>query len=445
MKILKQISVALFMFMAAYQISLSQNGEYQYIDFNHGQNNNMNAEWIQAIQIIEPACRSDVKGNVMIKFSASGMEQAKAFCWQQPIQENTSHWGHRVDLVPEGITLEADGTGAFTFPADEFPAGPLNIRIFAFNKEGKRDFFELQLYNKGGVNWNRGIPGNDPPAATANGLQLVFSDDFDGPLSISNDGQGARYCAHKPLTGDFSGWQFTDVTSPYNPFEQRDSYLRIKARKAPGTNGSSGIIASVGMNGEGFWTKAPCYLECRFTAQSAPGTWPAFWTLNAFDGEAGDELDIIEAYGGMGKGNPNYDEGYHIVSHFWGQQNPDGTRKKDVSAKVPMTQLGGKSNWTETFHTYAVYVGLDETVYYFDDIEVVRHPTNDKSREKPIFFLVNYAIGGISRWPIDLERYGNGTDMYVDYIRVYAEKPLDYKVPPELIEKHLEADRKRNQ
>lgn len=56
------------------------------------------------------------------------------------------------------------------------------------------------------------------------------------------------------------------------------------------------------MDGEGFFTKAPCYLECRFTAQSAPGTWPAFWTLTSIDrGINGDELDIVEAYGGVGK------------------------------------------------------------------------------------------------------------------------------------------------
>ena len=36
-------------------------------------------------------------------------------------------------------------------------------------------------------------------------------------------------------------------------------------------------------------------------------------------------------------------------------------------------------------------------------------------------FMVNYAIGGISGWKIDLERYANGSDMYIDYIRVYGE------------------------
>ena len=57
--------------------------------------------------------------------------------------------------------------------------------------------------------------------------------------------------------------------------------------------------------------------------------------------------------------------------------------------------------------------------YYFDGIEVLRHATNDKPLQ-PHVVAVNYAIGGISGWPIDLKRYGNGSDMYVDYIRVYA-------------------------
>ncbi len=68
-------------------------------------------------------------------------------------------------------------------------------------------------------------------------------------------------------------------------------------------------------------------------------------------------------------------------------------------------ELGGKSYWSTTFHTYGLYVGRDETIYYFDGIEVLRHPTNDISKEKPLFFLINYAIGGISGWPIDLERF----------------------------------------
>lgn len=160
-------------------------------------------------------------------------------------------------------------------------------------------------------------------------------------------------------------------------------------------------------------------MECRFTAQSAPGTWPAFWTINQIHNAPGDELDIIEAYGGQGKGNPNY-WGYSVTSHFWGQHNADGTPKDAVWKSIDMLKLGGKSSWSTTFHTYGMYVGMDETTYYFDNMEVFRHPTNEISRDFPHLFMVNYAIGGISGWPIDLERYGNGSDMFVDFVRVYA-------------------------
>ncbi len=393
----------------------------QYADFNYGQNDGENSEWIQNISVLSPECRSDVKGKVTVRFSAPGMTEARAMLWQQPSRSDRSVWGHDECLTPrKGLRIGKDGTASFTFNADKFPAGPMNVRIYAHNDRGEKDFFELQLYNTGGVKWNQGIPAGTP--AGAHGLKLVFEDDFDGPLSISNDGRGARYNAHKPRFGDFSGWQFADADGPDNPFFQRDTYLKIAARKRPGTNGSSGLIASVNMDGEGFWVKAPCCLECRFTAQSAPGTWPAFWTITGIDRNSdGDELDIIEAYGGVGPGNPNH-PGYSICSHFWGQKNPDGTDRGYRDCVVPMMEIGGKSYWSTTFHTYAVRIDLDDTVYYCDDIEVFRHPTNDVSRDRPHLFLINYAIGGISGWGIDLERYGNGTDMYVDYVRVYAEK-----------------------
>lgn len=398
-----------------------------YHEFNYGQDTSK-SNWVQVIQVTSPAYRSDIQGSVEVQFTAPGMTSASAKCWQQPTPQEPGEWGHDVTLTPaSGLPLDAAGKGVFTFPADSFPHGPTNIRIFTTAPDGKQDLCELQLYNKGGVLWNQGIPKADPPAAK--GLQLVFQDDFDGPLSISKDGRGARYSAHKPRFGDFSGWQFSDPIADGKPFSQVDTYLKIAARKEPGTKGRSGLIASVNMDGEGVWAKAPAYLECRFTAQSAIGTWPAFWTITGLDrNSGGDELDIIEAYGGVGKGNPNH-PGYSIVSHFWGISKESG-KKRSYSTRASMMELGGKSYWSTTFHTYAVYIGLEETVYYFDNLEVLRHPTNAVSRDNPHCFLINYAIGGISGWKIDLSRYGDGTDMYVDYVRIYAKDKLDYKLPP---------------
>lgn len=405
-----------------------------YHEFNYGNVNKEAGDWVEAIHVTQPKPRSKVSGLVTVTFKATDMTEATAFCWQQPAESDaTDSWGQDVNLTPDGIVLSDRGNGWFKFNAEEFPNGPMTVRIYARNKAGKKDIYELQLFNTGGVVWNQGIPENPPPAAK--GMQLVFEDDFDGPLSISADGRGTTYMSHKPGGGDFSGWPFTAPQGEGKPFEREGTWLRIAARKDRETpKGRSGIIASVDRDYSGVWAKAPCYFECRFTAQSAIGTWPAFWTMAPGKGDAVDELDIIEAYGGKGKGNPNH-PGYSIVSHFWKQTNPDGSKKKAFSTRPEIMNLGGKSYWSTTFHTYAVSIGLEDTVYYFDDIEVFRHPSGAVSKSSPHFFLVNLAIGGISGWPIDLERYGNGSDMWVDYVRVYAEEPVDPDYTPALGEK----------
>ena len=78
-----------------------------------------------------------------------------------------------------------------------------------------------------------------------------------------------------------------------------------------------------------------------------------------------------------------------------------------------------------------MFIGLEETVYYFDDTEVFRHPSGGVSKSNPHYFLINLAIGGISGWPIDLLRYENGSDMWVDYVRVYAKDPVDPDYSPD--------------
>jgi hypothetical protein len=402
-----------------------------YHEFNYGRVKEGVENWVQAIRVTQPELRSDVSGMVTVTLNAKGMTEATAFCWKQPdTSEPENVWGKDVNLTPAGIPLDKRGNGSFKFDAEEFPNGPMSVRIYARNEAGKKDIFELQLFNTGGAVWNQGLPDAPPPAAR--NLQLNFEDDFDGPLSISNDGRDATYTAHKPGGGDFSGWQFSNVLGEGKPFSRKGTWLRIAARKdQESPKGRSGLIASVGTDYSGVWVKAPCYLECRFTAQSAIGTWPAFWTLAPGKGDVVDELDIVEAYGGKGEGNPNH-PGYSIVSHFWKQTNADGSKKKAPSTRPDIMNLGGKSYWSTTFHTYAVYVGLDDTVYYFDDVEVFRHPSGEVSKSSPHCFLINLAIGGISGWPIDLQRYENGSDMWVDYVRVYARDPVDPDYTPAL-------------
>lgn len=378
-----------------------------------------NVRWEQRIRVLSPAPCSDVKGRVEVQMETKGLSHIAARCFVLK-QSRKGTVAEDVPLLPEGFSLDADGRGSFHFNADKLPHGPLTIQFTGENEEdGVRDLYELQVYNTGGKrDKTSGIPDTIPVAAR--GMKLAYSDDFDGPLSISRDGRGARYNAHKPTFGDFSGWPFSDPVGDLNPFRQRDTYLIIRARKPEGSRGSTGLLATVDMDGKGYRATPPFYMECRLMAQSAPGTWPAFWTITNINHGQGDELDVIEAYGGWGEGNPN-STGYWVTSHFWNQNDAEGKPLKHPGQLIQMTDKGLKTSWSQTFHTYGLRVDRDFTTYFMDDREVWRHRTNSFSYSQPHVLLINYAIGGSSGWKIDLERYGNTSEMYVDFVRVFEE------------------------
>ena len=387
-------------------------------------------QWVSSIAVSSPDYCSNIKGDTTVTFTAPNLTHFKVLCWQQPTPDNPSPWGHDA-VVAADVKPDLSGDSySFDFNADKFPNGPIIIRIFGKSDDGKKqDMCQLQVYNQGGVVWNQGIPKTDPPAAQ--GMKLAFSDDFDKLPTMSHDGIGATYETHKTGGGDFSDYglcPFTDSESPLNPYSQVGTFLRIHATVAHGgEKGSTGLLSSLHEDGTGFTATAPCYFECRFLAQSSPGTWPAFWLLTQEPkgGKGADELDVIEAYGGLGAGNPNFFN-YAATSHWWDQPTPSWATKgspdfvNEGHIDVPMVDLGGKSSWSTTFHTYGILITKTDTVYYLDDIEVLRHPTLPHSQEKPFWFLINYALGGISGWKIHMDRYNYQTDMWVDYVRVYA-------------------------
>ena len=104
-----------------------------------------------------------------------------------------------------------------------------------------------------------------------------------------------------------------------------------------------------------------------------------------------------------------------ITPHTLGYRWPAGNYN---SRSVPMKNFGGGVGWADTPHTYGLLVTLTNFVFYLDNIEVLRVPTSPLAQKDPMYFMVNLAIGG-NGWPVDLSRYGNIVDMYVDYIRVY--------------------------
>ncbi|MGN0847259.1 MAG: hypothetical protein ACI4RA_07740 [Kiritimatiellia bacterium] len=398
----------------------------EYPEFYNG-DETKGVAFVQSIRAIEPKDRAEVSGPVKVVFEAPGMGHAVARCWRRSRAADGDDWGR--DAVLGEFNLVANARGEFVFPAPEFQSGPVTIRIQASSRDGKQDYYELQLYNAVGTAWQAGLPKSDPPGAR--GMKLVFADDFTS-LSVSPDGRGARYAAHKTGGGDFSGWPFSDPEGENRPFAVKDTYLRIHASKPEGTRGRTGILSSLRADGTGIAVPVPSYFECRLMCHSAPGSWGAFWTLTK--GTIGmpkshpdfervkkmgcDELDVIECYGGYGPKNPNHGGKYGVTSHFWGQD------LKGFHCFPDAQTIGGGSSWSWTFHRYGVAITETDTVYYLDDVEVLRHPTGPVSRAQETWFLINYAIAGISGWPYDLARYGNASDMWVDWVRVYCGKEL---------------------
>jgi hypothetical protein len=380
------------------------------------------------ISVTDPAYGSDISGDTKINFVAPGLTSVVVDCWQQGD-------GFGKDTTVDTVTPDPDGKGSVVFPADKFPHGPITVRLSG-KKDGVVDDCYLQLYNKTGVSWNEGIPKEAPPAAK--GMKLVYSDDFNGPLSIGDD-SNSTYYDHKPPDGsqDFSSIPFKSFSSAANPFSQVDTYLRIRADQKAG---SSGLISSLKKDGTGFMTTMPCYFECRFIAPTAKGTWPAWWLLTT-DPKADpkdtsqpvDELDIIEAVGGEGPGEPNGNGDpkngglYQVTPHAWNQPQNKALETKayqDMHDPISMTKAGVPSTWYQTFHTYGCLITETDTIYYLDNVEVARHATLPTSKKLPFFFLINLATG--SGWPVDLSRYDGHVDMYVDWVRVYHD---DSQIP----------------
>jgi len=373
---------------------------------------------LHQIAVAAPAYCSDVAGDTPVALVAPGFSRVTVKCWKQGD-------GFGADSTVAVVDLDAQGRGSFRFPAQDYPHGPLTVRISGENGAAQDNCY-LQLYNRGGMPWNEGLP-RDPPAAE--GMTLVFADDFTGPFTVSSTGTKGTYYDHKPPGGqqDFSTLRFTSLDQPHNPFRQVDSYLRIRASEDAQ---SSGLISSLKNDASGITARAPCYFECRFLGPNAIGTWPAFWLMTDYMtayvqgkglDEPCDELDIIEAYGGEGPGHPNAFDAYMICPHAWNQGDAGKTLEKQafdgLRNPIRMRKFGIPSTWFETFHTYGCKVTEAQTIYYCDNVEVGRHATLPLSKQAPIFFLVNLATGG--GWPVDLSRYHGLADMYVDYVRVY--------------------------
>ncbi|SFT13050.1 discoidin domain-containing protein [Paenibacillus sp. BC26] len=371
------------------------------------------------VSVISPSYGASINGTITIKFYAPGMQNVWARSWHQPDTAHPNANGY--DSWFQRVTPAANGYGEVTFPAADFPHGPITVILSAWDSpEGNPNYAHsdncyVQLYNEGGVTWKQGIPS---APSQASGMSVLFQDDFTGPLSASRTGAGATYATSKPDAPngtEFGEAIFADYGSANDPFAILGSnYLRIRAKKAPagtvdpmGWNRTytGGLLSSVRTNGTGV-AATYGYFEARILMPAGKGTWPAFWLMSQNSISQGvpstAEIDTVEAYGQ----DPN---GACQAKHWWAG-NPE---MHDTHCSSSNFAFGDNAS---TWHIYGTKITPTDTIYYIDNVEVWRHTTFDQAKT-PMYFMLNLALGG--GWPIDLARYNNQVDMFVDYVRVF--------------------------
>ncbi|MBM7564910.1 glycoside hydrolase family 16 protein [Paenibacillus sacheonensis] len=371
------------------------------------------------VSVISPSYGGTVNGTVTIKFYAPGMQNVWARAWHQPDASNGGANGY--DKWFQRVTPDANGYGEVTLNASDYPTGPLTVILSAWDSpEGNPNYTQsdncyLQLYNSGGVVWKRGIPA---APAQASGMSVLYQDDFTGSLSISQTGAGATYASHKPDSpggSDFGDAIFADYESAYNPFTVLGgNFLRIRASKTPagyvdpkGWNRTwfGGMLSSLRTDGTGV-AATYGYFEARIQMPQGKGTWPAFWLMSQNSISQGvpstAEIDTVEAYGHNAAGACQ-------AKHWWA-----GSPEMHDTHCLP--NGFGFGDMASTWHLYGTKITATDTIYYIDNVEVWRHATFDQAKT-PMYFMINLALGG--GWPVDLARYNNQVDMYVDYVRVF--------------------------
>jgi beta-glucanase (GH16 family) len=189
-------------------------------------------------------------------------------------------------------------------------------------------------------------------------------------------------------------------TASANPFSVQNGVLTISAEPTTdamkwalgGHEYTSGVLTT-----HSSFSQTYGYFEMRADMPENQGAWPAFWLLPE-DGSWPPELDVVEMRG----------------------QDPttvNVTVHSNETGKHTMETTPVKVGSTAGFHNYGVLWDKDQIVWYFDDVAVA-HQQTPSDMHKPMYMLVDLAVGGAAGDPGDGMK--NGAEMKVDYVHAYS-------------------------
>ena len=275
-----------------------------------------------------------------------------------------------------------------------FPfAGNFDIELVTY--KGNDSFAETQIVS---------ITQDDPNYIP--NMTLVWSDEFNGSSVNTNDWT---------FETGASGWgnqELQNYTNGNNA-DVIDGNLIITARKLddntlPGSYTSTRMITS---NKRDFTYGK---MEIRAKLPSGIGIWPAIWMLgsnfNTIGWPACGEADIMEYVGY----EPNI---VHSTVHTTAGSGGSGS---GGSISLPTCE--------EEFHVYGLLWTEEKMTFYVDTTTNIVHTYNPPVKtnenwpfDKPLFFILNVAVGGTWGGAQGVDNSIFPQSMYVDYIRVYQE------------------------
>ena len=292
-------------------------------------------------------------------------------------------------------------------------------------------------------------------AAAPTGYELSWSDEFDGS-NLDTSKWGYAYGCFDPRLKTQ-----THYTDSSENVSVSGGYLRLTARHSPTRekwnketrkmetidrtctrteNGqkvtypapfTSGMVQTRDDKGNvKYAAYGDFYAEARIQLPDGPSSWASFWFTGTQGGPwpGNGEIDAVEAKG--------YDPNYL-------QANTHTPRASDPSkSEQHHGQLGGNGTSQTQFHVYGVEKTGEKITFYLDGVP--RHTVNysDLGGANPfvvdgngMVIRLNHMVGGTflttdsgDTTYVDATAYadryaGTGSDMLVDYVRVYSKKP----------------------
>ena len=197
---------------------------------------------------------------------------------------------------------------------------------------------------------------------------------------------------------------YIDVSSEprtVNPFRIENGSLVIEARPINSDERQSfnnQLYTSGAITSKDFFSITYGYFEIRAQMPAGKGLWPAFWLMPA-DKSPTPELDIMEMIG---------DRPTEFVTNLH-----SNAKCKRASYQNFITV----PDMSKRYHTYSAQWSPDTVTWYFDGKPVARVDT-PSDMHKPMYMLVNLAVGG--SWPGALDAATQFPAHYrIDHIRVY--------------------------